>query len=296
MKVAVLAVQGAFIEHEKMLEKLGVECIELRKKEDLDKEFDGIILPGGESTVQGKLIKELGMEDEIKNKIKKGLPVLATCAGMILLAEEIANDDKVHLGLLPVKVKRNAYGRQLGAGTEGRDPIADIHAINRELDAYNPDLLKKPQVIAANKIDAIYGNENEIISALRAEFEEKEGIKVYPISAVSGQGVRELLFHVRELLAKCPKEAVVYEQEFDPALGFFKDEPYTITRAEDGAFVVEGPKIEKMLGYTNMDSEKGFLFFQKFLREQGILKELEEQGIQDGDTVRMYYNEFDYYK
>ena len=182
------------------------------------------------------------------------------------------------------------------AGTEGRDPIADIHAINRELDAYNPDLLKKPQVIAANKIDAIYGNENEIISALRAEFEEKEGIKVYPISAVSGQGVRELLFHVRELLAKCPKEAVVYEQEFDPALGFFKDEPYTITRAEDGAFVVEGPKIEKMLGYTNMDSEKGFLFFQKFLREQGILKELEEQGIPDGDTVRMYYNEFDYYK
>ena len=174
--------------------------------------------------------------------------------------------------------------------------IADIHAINRELDAYNPDLLKKPQVIAANKIDAIYGNENEIISALRAEFEEKEGIKVYPISAVSGQGVRELLFHVRELLAKCPKEVVVYEQEFDPALGFFKDEPYTITRAEDGAFVVEGPKIEKMLGYTNMDSEKGFLFFQKFLREQGILKELEEQGIQDGDTVRMYYNEFDYYK
>ena len=115
MKVAVLAVQGAYIEHEKMLEKLGVECIELRKKEDLDKEFDGIILPGGESTVQGKLIKELEMEDEIKNKIKNGFPVLATCAGMILLAEEIVNDDKVHLGLLPVKVKRNAYGRQLGS-------------------------------------------------------------------------------------------------------------------------------------------------------------------------------------
>ena len=182
------------------------------------------------------------------------------------------------------------------AGTEGRDPIADIHAINKELNAYNPDLLKKPQVIAANKIDAIYGDENEIIASLRAEFEEKEGIQVYPISAVSGKGVRELLFHVRELLSQCPKEAVIYEQEYDPALGFFKDEPYTITRAEDGAFVVEGPKIEKMLGYTNMDSEKGFLFFQRFLREQGILKELEEQGIQDGDTVRMYYNEFDYYK
>ena len=81
-----------------------------------------------------------------------------------------------------------------------------------------------------------------------------------------------------------------------PALYFFKDEPYTIERADDGAFVVEGPKIEKMLGYTNLDSEKGYLFFQKFLKEQGILKELEEMGIEDGDTVRMYYNEFDYYK
>ena len=181
------------------------------------------------------------------------------------------------------------------AGTEGRDPIADIKAIDKELEAYNPELLKKPQVIAANKIDAIYGDENEIITSLRNEF-EKDGIKVYPISAVSGQGVRELLFHVRELLAKCPKETVVYEQEFDPALYFFKDEPYTIERADDGAFVVEGPKIEKMLGYTNLDSEKGYLFFQKFLKEQGILKELEEMGIEDGDTVRMYYNEFDYYK
>lgn len=181
------------------------------------------------------------------------------------------------------------------AGTEGRDPIADIKAIDKELEAYNPELLKKPQVIAANKIDAIYGDENEIITSLRNEF-EKGGIKVYPISAVSGQGVRELLFYVRELLAKCPKETVVYEQEFDPALHFFKDEPYTIERADDGAFVVEGPKIEKMLGYTNLDSEKGYLFFQKFLKEQGILKELEEMGIEDGDTVRMYYNEFDYYK
>ena len=181
------------------------------------------------------------------------------------------------------------------AGTEGRDPIADIKAIDKELEAYNPDLLKKPQVIAANKIDAIYGDENEIIAALRNEF-EKDGIRVFPISAVSGQGVRELLFHVRELLAKCPKETFVYEQEFDPALQFFKDEPYTITRADDGAFVVEGPKIEKMLGYTNLESEKGYLFFQKFLREQGIIEELEKQGIEDGDTVRMYYNEFDYYK
>ncbi|MBP3488108.1 MAG: GTPase ObgE [Roseburia sp.] len=181
------------------------------------------------------------------------------------------------------------------AGTEGRDPIADIRAINKELAAYDPELLKKPQVIAANKIDAIYGDENEVIAALREEF-EKDGIKVFPISAVSGKGLKELLYHVNELLSTCSKEPVVYEQEFDPALRFFKDEPYTITRADDAAFVVEGPKIDKMLGYTNIDSEKGFLFFQKFLKEQGILKELEKMGIQDGDTVRMYGNEFDYYK
>ena len=181
------------------------------------------------------------------------------------------------------------------AGTEGRDPIADIKAINKELAAYNPELLKKPQVIAANKMDAVYGDENEIIQKLRDEF-EKDGIKVYPISAVSGQGLRELLFEIRDLLAKCPKETFVYEPEFDPALHFFKDEPYTVTRADDGAFVVEGPKIDKMLGYTNIESEKGFLFFQKFLKEQGILKDLEERGIVDGDTVRMYGHEFDYYK
>ena len=182
------------------------------------------------------------------------------------------------------------------AGTEGRDPIQDIHAINKELKEYNPELLEKPQVIAANKIDAIYGDENAIISALRKEFEEKEGIRVFPISAVSGQGVKELLYHVKDLLATCPKEPMVYEQEFDPSVMVFKDEPYTIEIAEDGAYVVEGPKIDKMLGYTNIDSEKGFVFFQRFLKEQGILDELEEMGIEEGDTVRMYGNEFDYYK
>ncbi len=181
------------------------------------------------------------------------------------------------------------------AGTEGRDPIADIRAIEKELAAYNPDLLKKPQVIAANKIDAIYGDENEIIKALRNEF-ERDDIKIFPISAVSGKGLKELLYHVSGLLEKCSSEPVVYEPEFDPMLRAFKDEPYTVTRADDAAFVIEGPKIDKMLGYTNIDTEKGFLFFQKFLKEQGILKELEKRGIQDGDTVRMYGNEFDYYK
>ena len=174
------------------------------------------------------------------------------------------------------------------AGTEGRDPIADIRAIMKELEAYDPKLLEKPQVIAANKMD-------EIVQSLRQEF-EKDGIRVFPISAVSGKGLKELLYHVQELLDHCDSEPVIYEPEFDPALRFFKDEPYTISQAADGAFEIEGPKIEKMLGYTNIDSEKGFLFFQKFMKEQGILKELEAQGIEDGDTVRMYGFEFDYYK
>jgi 5'-phosphate synthase pdxT subunit len=115
MKVAVLAVQGAFIEHEKMLGSMGIECFELRKKTDLDKAFDGLILPGGESTVQGKLLKELDMFDELKERIRNGLPVLGTCAGLILLANELSSGEQTHFRTLPVKVKRNAYGRQLGS-------------------------------------------------------------------------------------------------------------------------------------------------------------------------------------
>ncbi len=113
MKIAVLAVQGAFIEHEKMLASLGAEVIELRKKKDVLQEFDGLVLPGGESTVQGKLIRELDMFDILKKKIEDGIPVLATCAGLILLAEKISNDTRKHFATLPVTVMRNAYGRQL---------------------------------------------------------------------------------------------------------------------------------------------------------------------------------------
>ena len=115
MVIAVLAVQGAFIEHEKVLKEIGAEVFELRKKEDLDRPFDGLVLPGGESTVQQKLLKELGMFDILKKKIQDGLPVFATCAGLILLAEKLSNDDRKGFQTLPVTVKRNAYGRQLGS-------------------------------------------------------------------------------------------------------------------------------------------------------------------------------------
>lgn len=115
MKIGVLALQGAFIEHENVMNKLGVSCIELRNKEDLKKDYNGIIFPGGESTVQGKLLKELDMFSTIKKQIEDGIPVLATCAGMILLASSIENDNKTYFGTIPMLVKRNAYGRQLGS-------------------------------------------------------------------------------------------------------------------------------------------------------------------------------------
>ena len=185
------------------------------------------------------------------------------------------------------------------ASTEGRDPVEDIYKINTELEAYNQEIASRPQVIAANKIDCIYNNEEEDpIQRLKQEFEPK-GIKVYPISAVTGQGVRELLFHVKELLDACPRKSIVFEQEFFPEDALVAENlPFTVeVDPEDSSvFIVEGPRIEKMLGYTNLDSEKGFAFFQKFLKEGGILEELEKAGIQDGDTVRMYGFEFDYYK
>ena len=185
------------------------------------------------------------------------------------------------------------------ASVEGRDPVEDIHKINKELEAYNPEIAARPQVIAANKIDCIFddGEENPI-DRLRAEF-EPQGISVYPISAVTGQGVRELLFHVKELLDKSPMKPVVFEQEFFPEDVLVNENlPFTVERSEEDpeVFLVEGPKIEKMLGYTNLDSEKGFAFFQRFLKEGGILEELEKAGIQEGDTVRMYGFDFDYYK
>ena len=136
MTVAVLALQGAFAEHENVLKRLGVDCIELRQAKDLETPYDGIILPGGESTVQGKLLKELGMFDTIKEQIENGMPVLATCAGLILLASEVEGQEGCHFGTIPMCVRRNAYGRQLGsfrtkgqvAGIDGKVPLTFIRA------------------------------------------------------------------------------------------------------------------------------------------------------------------------
>lgn len=184
------------------------------------------------------------------------------------------------------------------AGTEGRDPIEDIYAINKELAAYNEEIARRPQVIAANKTDAIYDDGgNDPVKRLKDEFEAK-GIKVYPISAVSGQGLNELLFAVKGMLDEINEPPIVFEAEIVPdEILQYSNEPFSVSydEAED-EYVVEGPRIEKMLGYTNLDSEKGFVFFQKFLKENEILDQLEELGIKEGDTVRMYGLKFDYYK
>lgn len=115
MRIAVLALQGAFIEHEQMLSRLGVFSFEIRQKRDLDQPFDGLIIPGGESTVQGKLLRELELFEPLRERIAAGLPVFGTCAGLLLLAKKIENDDRVHLATMDIKAVRNAYGRQLGS-------------------------------------------------------------------------------------------------------------------------------------------------------------------------------------
>jgi GTP-binding protein len=174
--------------------------------------------------------------------------------------------------------------------------LDDINKINAELAAYNPELAKRPQVIAANKTDVLYeDDEIEVLKKLKETF-EPQGIPVFAISAVSGKGMKELLYHVKGMLNNLDDTPVVFEKEFFPEDLAKSTEPYEAWKEEENLYVVEGPRIERMLGYTNLESEKGFEFFQNFLKDNGILEKLEELGIQEGDTVRMYGLQFDYYK
>ena len=163
MRIGVLAVQGAFIEHEKMLTSLGADCFEIRQKSDLDRSMDGLVLPGGESTVMGKLLHELDMFHTLKSRIEEGLPVFGTCAGLILLAEKLSNDERVYFGTLPAVVKRNAYGRQLGSfHTEaemkyiGRIPMTFIRAPYIESVGDGVDILAQAE---GNIVAARYGKQ-----------------------------------------------------------------------------------------------------------------------------------------
>jgi 5'-phosphate synthase pdxT subunit len=115
LKIGILALQGGFIEHIHILQQQQVETFEIRKKSDLLRDMDGLIIPGGESTTIGKLLKDLELYDDLRHKIGQGIPVFGTCAGMILLAREVVGTEIAHFGAIDIVVKRNAYGRQLGS-------------------------------------------------------------------------------------------------------------------------------------------------------------------------------------
>ena len=178
------------------------------------------------------------------------------------------------------------------AGVEGDDPVENVRKINQELEAYNPELMKRPQVIAANKTDIPGSEEN--VERLKEAY-EKEGFEVFPISAATNKGLDELLTKVAEILKNYPED-IVFEEEYEEYDEVAVDqEPFTI-EVEDGVYVVRGVGVEKMIGYTNIDTEKGFAFFQRYLKEKGIIEALEEKGIKEGDTVRIYDMEFEFWK
>lgn len=182
------------------------------------------------------------------------------------------------------------------SGTEGRDPADDINKINEELKTYDPDILNKPQVIAANKTDCLDKESlDEALEELQKAFPDSE---IFPISAAVGDGIKPLLYKVKEILDGMPKDAVVFEPEVDTDTLFDNpDEPFYVSKEKDGVFCVTGPRVERMLGYTNIESEKGFLFFQQFMEKNHIIKELKKLGLTEGDTVKVgEYLEFEYFE
>ncbi len=188
------------------------------------------------------------------------------------------------------------------AGVEGRDPVEDVYVIDKELKAYNADFANRPQVIAANKVDLIPPPDpddpeqpEDPVQRLKDEF-EPQGVRVFPISCATGAGIKELLYYVSGELDKLDPNPVVFPQEYFPEDELIHSNLTYSVEKDGDEYVVEGPKIERMLGYTNLDSEKGFAFFQRFLHETGIVDDLEAAGIEEGDTVRMYDLSFEYYK
>lgn len=186
--IGVLAVQGAFFEHIRALQKLDVHCLEIRKKSDLTSHsLDGLILPGGESTVMGKLLTELELFEPIKALIREGLPVLGTCAGLILLAGEIAEDPVVHLGTMNIVARRNAYGRQLGSfQTEaefancGTIPMVFIRAPYIEASADSVEVLSQVNghIVAARQ-------DNMIVTAFHPELTDDLSVHGYFLDLVA---------------------------------------------------------------------------------------------------------------
>lgn len=180
MVVAILALQGAFAEHEFVLDRLGAEYFEIRQKKDLNRPFDALILPGGESTVMGKLLREEGMLEILQKKINAGLPVFGTCAGLILLAKEVA-EDKTYLGTMNIRVKRNAYGRQLGSFyTEeevkglGKVPMTFIRA------PYIEKVMKGAEILAEVNGRIVAARQGkQLVTAFHPELNEDVSVHKY---------------------------------------------------------------------------------------------------------------------
>ncbi|MDR1703676.1 MAG: GTPase ObgE [Clostridiales bacterium] len=182
------------------------------------------------------------------------------------------------------------------SASEGGDPLDFIDTVNAELAAYSPELGKKPQIIAANKMDIPGAAEH--FERMKDKWQER-GVVVMPISAAAGTGLQELLAEAWKMVSSA-SETITYEEEYDKTaiLDGLKTEhtPFTVKSPKPGYFLVEGVGVEKMVGYTNMDAEAGMAFFQKYLRDKGIIDELERIGVRDGDTVKIYDMEFDYFK
>lgn len=181
------------------------------------------------------------------------------------------------------------------SGIEGRDPIEDIQIINNELARYDEKLATRPQIIAANKIDLLDDGGREVCKKIEETYKDK-GYKVFPISGATKSGIKELINATMQLLESIDEKPIVFEQEYYVSREDDNASYEVFYDGSENAYHVEGPKIERMLGYTNLDSEKGFTFFQNFLKDNGILEQLEALGIKDGDTVKLYGWEFDYYK
>ena len=185
MKIGVLCLQGAFIEHINILNKLGVETFEIRQKKDIEKDFDGIVLPGGESTTMGKLLRDLDIFDTLVDKIKNNVPVFGTCAGLLLLAKEIENDHRKHLATLDIVAKRNAYGRQLGSFNtvekfNGVDiPMTFIRAPYVDKVGENVEILS----VVDDKIVAVREN-NQLATAFHPELTDCYDVHKYFINMI----------------------------------------------------------------------------------------------------------------
>jgi len=186
MKIGILALQGAFIEHKQTLDALRIESFEIRQKKDIQTEFDGLIIPGGESTVMGKLLRDLELFAPIKELISKGLPVFGTCAGLVLLAKKIENDDKLHLATMDIVAKRNAYGRQLGSFTIeenfqgiGKVPMTFIRAPYIESVQEDTEVLAtvNGKIVAAKQ-------KNQLVTSFHPELTQDTSVHKYFIEMI----------------------------------------------------------------------------------------------------------------